>query len=325
MTNANVQRIGQINGSGDVDALFLKTFGGEVLTVFEEENIALAHTMTRSISSGKSAQFPATGTVGGEYHTAGNEITGLKMNTAEQIITIDDLLISHGFIANIDEAKAHYDLRSIFSTEMGRFLSNTMDKHILQVGVLAARSAHPVAGRQGGSVIGTANGQAPASANYLTNGDHLAQSLFIAAQTLDEKNIPAQDRVAFVRPAQYYNLVKSTNNLNKDWGGAGSYAEGNVLKIAGITILKTNHLPSANLTTDTSVLAGTGNKYRGDFSKTAALVMHKGAVGTVKLLDLGMEAAYDIRRQGTLMVAKMAVGHGILAPDCAIEVRQEAI
>jgi hypothetical protein len=43
--------------------------------------------------------------------------------------------------------------------------------------------------------------------------------------------------------------------------------------------------------------------------------MHKSAVATVKLLDLGMEAAYDIRRQGTLMVAKYAVGHGSLRPE----------
>jgi hypothetical protein len=47
--------------------------------------------------------------------------------------------------------------------------------------------------------------------------------------------------------------------------------------------------------------------------------MHKGAVGTVKLMDLSAEAAYDIRRQGHLMVAKYAVGHGVLRPESAVE------
>ena len=47
--------------------------------------------------------------------------------------------------------------------------------------------------------------------------------------------------------------------------------------------------------------------------------MHKGAVGTVKLMDLSTEAAYDIRRQGHLMVAKYAVGHGVLRPESAVE------
>jgi len=39
----------------------------------------------------------------------------------------------------------------------------------------------------------------------------------------------------------------------------------------------------------------------------------------VKLLDLGMESEYQISRQGTLMVAKYAVGHGVLRPEAAVE------
>jgi hypothetical protein len=170
MANANVTRIGQINGSGDVDALFLMQFAGEVLTAFEETNVALEHTMTRTINSGKSAQFPATGKVGGEYHVPGTEITGLNLKAAETVITIDDLLISHGFIANIDEAKTHYDLRSIYSTEMGRFLAKTMDKHLLQVGVLAARATNVVDGEPGGSVILTGEAGLPSTPNFNTNG-----------------------------------------------------------------------------------------------------------------------------------------------------------
>jgi hypothetical protein len=324
MVAANVVRVGQVNGAGDVDSLFLKVFAGEVLTAFEETNVALPYTQVRTISSGKSAQFPATGKVGGQYHVPGTEITGLTLNSAETVITIDDLLISHGFIANIDEAKQHYDFRSIFSTEMGRFLANTMDKHLLQVGVLAARATNVVSGEPGGSVILTGEPGLPASPNFMNNGDHLAAAIFAAAQKMDEKDIPAEDRVCFVRPAQYYNLVKATNNLNKDWGGLGSYAEGAILKIAGISIIKTNHLPNADLSAATGVTAGTGNKYRGNFANTAALVMHKVAVGTVKLLDMGMEAAYDIRRQGTLMVAKYAVGHGVLRPQAAVEIRNSA-
>jgi hypothetical protein len=51
------------------------------------------------------------------------------------------------------------------------------------------------------------------------------------------------------------------------------------------------------------------------------VVATKDAVGTVKLMDLAMESEYDIRRQGTLMVAKYALGHGVLRPSCAIELK----
>ena len=85
-------------------------------------------------------------------------------------------------------------------------------------------------------------------------------------------------------------------------------------------IVKTNHLPNTDVTTGT-LLAGTGDKYLGNFTTTVALALQKSALGTVRLLDLALESEYDIRRQGTLMVAKYAVGHGVLAPQAAIEIK----
>jgi len=52
------------------------------------------------------------------------------------------------------------------------------------------------------------------------------------------------------------------------------------------------------------------------------LVCHPSAVGTVKLLDLAVESEYDIRRQGTLMVAKYAMGHGVLRPEAAVGIKE---
>jgi len=324
MTAANPVRIGQINGAGDVDAMFLKVFAGEVLAAFEETNVALQHTQVRTITSGKSASFPAHGKVTAKYHTPGQEILGGTMQGAETIITIDDLLISDGFIPLIDEAKQHYDYRSMFSTEMGRALANTMDRHIFQVGVLAARSTNVVTGEPGGSVILTGEPGLPATPNFNTNGEHLAEALFIAAQKFDEKDVPENERVVFVRPAQYYALAKATKVINKDWDGRGSYADGTVFSVAGFNVVKTNHLPNTDLSAVTDVRAGTGNRYRGNFANTSALCLHKSAVSTVKLLDLGMESQWDIRRQGTLLVAKYAVGHGFTRPQAAIEIRNSA-
>jgi hypothetical protein len=53
--------------------------------------------------------------------------------------------------------------------------------------------------------------------------------------------------------------------------------------------------------------------------------MHPEALGTVQLGSFGMstEAEYDIRRQGVLMVSKMAVGHGVLRPECIIGIQTD--
>ena len=67
-----------------------------------------------------------------------------------------------------------------------------------------------------------------------------------------------------------------------DWGGAGVYADGTVLRVAGVQIVKSNNLPQANI----SAATGENNTYNGDFTNVKALVMQKQAIGTVKLMDL---------------------------------------
>jgi hypothetical protein len=307
MANATVNRIGQINGAGDTDAMFLKVFGGEVMTAFEESNVMQDKHMVRSIPNGKSAQFPATWKVSASYHTPGAEIVGQTSNVAERIITIDDLLISDVFLANIDEAMSHYDVRSVYTQEAGRALAREWDKNVLQLGVLAARASATVTGASGGTVL--------TNASYGTDGATLAGGMFSAAQKLDEKDVPESDRYMYIKPAQYYLMAQTTNVLNRDWGGSGVYAEGSVLKVAGISIVKTNNLPTTDLSADTPA------KYAGNFSTTVGLVMNKMAVGTVKLLDLAVESAYDVRRQGTLVVAKYALGSGVLRPECSVELK----
>ena len=198
---------------------------------------------------------------------------------------------------------------------MGNALARTVDQHLLQLAVLAAQASTTVNGENGGEVITDADAK--------TNAASLITSIFDAAQALDEKDVPENDRFCVVPPATYYNIVENDKILNRDFGGAnGVYAEGTVLKVAGINIVKSNTAVTA-FTDQSSSASTTGenNTYNGDFSNTAAVVFHKSAIGTVKLMDLAMESEYDIRRQGTLMVAKMALGHGILRPEAAVEIQ----
>jgi hypothetical protein len=312
MADAIVSRLGQINESGDPKALFLKVFAGEVLVSFRETNVVLPYVRQRTISSGKSAQFPVIGKNVASYHTPGQQILGGEIPHNEVVITIDDLLISPVFIANIDEAMNHYDVRGEYSSQCGIALANTLDRHLLQLGVLAARAPARIMGEPGGSVI--------TDANAGTDSNALVADIFAAAQKFDEKDVPENDRVVFLRPAEYYAIAQNTKVLNKDWGGAGVYSDGKVLRIAGMDVVKTNHLPNG-VVADGTVGAGTGNKYAGDFSTTVALAMQRSALGTVRLMELAMESEYQISRQGTLMVAKYAMGHGILAPQAAVEIK----
>lgn len=304
MTNTTVSRLGQINAAGAADALFLKLFGGEVLVEFERSTVFKDRHFVRQIANGKSAQFPLIGRATAGYHTPGNFIDATAINHAEKVITIDDLLVAATFIANIDEAMNHYDVRQPYSQELGRILAQTYDTNVAHCMVLGARASSPLTGRAGGSVID--------HEDMATDAAVLEAALFASAQALDEKYVPESDRSAFFRPAQFYLLAQRDKLINKELGGRGSIADGKLETVAGIELVKTNNVPSTNVNTGPS-------KYQGDFTDTVGIVANKMAAGTVKLLDLSMESEYEIRRQGTFMVAKYAVGHDYLRPDCAIE------
>jgi len=307
MADATVSRFGATDDqSGSKTALFLVKYAGEVLEEFDVRTVFLSRHTVRTIENGKSAQFPASGLGDASYHTPGTELLGTIVEHNQRLITIDDQLIAARFIANIDEAMNHYDVRSIYSKDVGRALARTFDKHVAQVGILAARASATVATGVGGQVITDADAD--------TNADSLVASLFSAAQNFDEKNIPDEGRFCFLRPAQYNLLVQNTDLINTLWGGAGSLAKGQIYEIAGFQLVKTNQLPSTNINSGPSA-------YQGNFSTTVALCMTADAVGTVKLIDVSTEMGYDMRRQGTLLLAKYAMGHGILRPECASEIK----
>ena len=325
------------------NALFLKKFSGEILQTFEESNIFKALHTIRTIENGKSAQFPVTGVASASYHTPGQNIADSgntylsDIKKTEKVINIDKMLIASTFLANIDDVKNHYDIRSVYANELGKALAVRFDSALAKVFIAAARSSASLTGGNTGGQLDVANNDfsagdvegTPAS----VSGAELVAALFSAAQKLDENDVPSDGRFCVLRPQEYYRLITgnvgdlaiSTSAVNKDVGGLGSIASGSIPQVAGISIYKSNHIPSENLDgsdpdgdADNNPFGGSTG-YNSDFRNSLGIVSHSAAVGTVKLLDLATESEYQIERQGTLFVAKYAMGHGVLRPECAIE------
>ena len=290
MSNATISSIGQVNSAGTADALFLKVFSNEVLTQFIRENQMLGMSTVRTLNQGaKSSAFPVTGFVSANYHTAGNEI---------------------------EELKNHYDVRAEYSRQMASALANKVDKHLLSLAILASRVTTP-------NVTGGNVGSEITDADCHTNATSLIDSVFEAIQKLDENNVPSDGRVCIVRPDQYYQLANVDKLVNRDFSkDNGDFGKGTVLSIGGVPIVKSNTAQEVYATDLSSAISGTNNTYNGDFTHTFAVVMHKSAVGTIKRKDLVMESTYDPRRIGSLMTARMLLGHGILRPESCVSIKK---
>jgi hypothetical protein len=315
MANATPSRYGSINNGADGSfandyALFLKVFGGEVLTTFNEKNVMMPLHVVRTIANGKTAQFPVTGKATAAYHVPGTEITGTAIPGNEVTINIDSQLIAPVFISNVDDAISHYDVRSEYSRLLARALAKQADEQLLRVGVLAARAAATVTGGNAGTVLA-------AGAGVETTAATLRSAIFNAKLNMDQKDVPEEDRYCILRPAQFKILAEDTTTLNRDWGGTGSLADGKPMMLAGFKLIWSNNLPTQGVV---AAVTGENNTYNGTFTNTVALCFQREAIGTVKLRDLVMESQYDIRRQGHLFLAKYQMGHGKLRPECAVEI-----
>lgn len=344
MANGNItpSRLGQSMGAGDTDALFLKVFGNEVLAAFEEANVMKELHTIRTISSGKSAQFPVLGTATAKYHTPGQDVfdAGNSYTTAikhrERVINIDDVLIAATSIANIDELKNHYDVRATYSSELGRALAKRFDLATLRTLAAAAETdadsrANPDAAQGTRIDLGTTTG-APAN---LSTAANIIQTFRVMAQTLDEKHVPSDGRFAILTPELYYLLTGSDNiAINRDFGGSGAVASGSIPQLLGIKIYSSPHIAdiAVNDVAGDDVNAKNNPFDDAEGSSDAKgyldagldvlqfLGGHTSAIGTVKLMDLAVESEYSMQKQSTLMLAKYAMGHGILRPDAAVSV-----
>lgn len=305
--------LGQVNGTGDEKELFQKYITGEAIKAFDETKVARPFTRERVIPHGKSASFLVYGTAKAAYLPRGQKIEGNNnMLHSEVVINIDDVLQSSVKILNIDEAMAYYEVRNEYSKQLGQSLANEEDKNLIQLMCLAGRTNATQADVKGGSQISAAGAD--------TDGQTLADMVFNARQIMKEKEVPyAKGEWAFfTTPAMYSLLAMTKDIINKDWGGAGVYADGTVLRIAGFDIVETNHIPTTNIAEKT----GQKNTYHGDFTNTLGVCVSKGAVGTVRLKDLTVEMTtgdYNIENQAVLIVAKYLQGHGILEPRRAVE------
>lgn len=299
---------GAVNNVGDDRALFLKVFSGEVITSFTENNVFMDNHRVRTIQSGKSAQFPLIGKTAGEaeYFTRGGVVNPDVIHQAEEIITVDDRLLKAVMIDSMDELLNHIDVRQEYAVQIGSTIARLLDKNVARTGILAARQANKVSGLPGGSTLVNATAKTDASA--------LADSMFLARQTFEEKDVHEAAK-AFVKPAQYFLLANGEDRMiNSDYSAGGSFSEGVASKVAGLSVVMTNNLPDSNV-------VGTHNgKYDVDATNTAALIMTNQAVGTVQLQGITSEMGYFMERQGDMLLSKVALGHGVLQPAHAIEV-----
>ncbi|EQB10382.1 major capsid protein [Novosphingobium lindaniclasticum] len=319
MANSTPNRPGQNQGAGDVRALMLDLFGGEVITAFETATVLRDKHQTKTLSKGKSFKFPAIWRASGGYHVPGTEIVGDQIPHTEITVDPDDKLVSSVFIADIDELLNHYDVRSPYTKELGEFLARHYDANVLRTLILAARAGALFPGDTGGTGL--------QNAAFTTDANALIEGFSAAKQAMDEKDVPVNSMPVhgLLKPAQWYLVARSDKNLNRDTnGGTASVRSMTLTTIDDIQVHKSN-IASGVFGADDSANAAIPAPYRAKFGTTVGVIWTPMAACSAIVQDPSFQIVDQPEKQGTLLISRMMVGTRKLRSKCAVELRTGAV
>ena len=348
-----LNRLGQIKGAAatwgpgaagvDADrALMLKLGSAEVLDAFMTACLFKGKTRERNIRGGKSVAFPITGKMGARYHKPGTPILGEGNDPSdlnERVITLDALMIADAAIYQLDELMSYFDVRQIYTTELGRALAYEYDKRVARIIYAAAATAVEPLAKDGtakpkgpanntgrvGKVIQLGTSYTGAGATRQAKGDALVDAIVDARIAFEKKDVSIDSMYAIFTPEDYYAITASSRAINTDFnggGGNGTIAQGTTARVAGIPIYSSNHVQQPAYV---NVAGDVNPDYAQDPSKCHGLIFNSEAVGVLTLLSPSLQMTgpeFRVQYQSDLMVARQALGMGILRAEsaCAITV-----
>lgn len=338
--NVYLSRTGQIKGSGatwgpgaagldDDRQLFLKLGTQEILDAFERNTVFKGRTRMRNIRGGKSAAFPITGKMEARYHKPMTPILGetnAPSDLNERVISLDALMIADAAVYDMDQLMSYFDVRRIYTTELGRALAYEYDRRVARMVYAAAKNTtEPLAKGVNAGRIGASE---TLSANYATGtaqvkGDELVQAIFNARTKLVKKDVPLDGMVCVLEPEAYHCVTQSSRAINTDFNAGvnnGSFAGGTTARVAGMPLIWSNHVQQPAYT----LVAGDHNSdYAQNLSKCVGLIFHEEAVGVLTLMEPSLQVTsgdFNIQYQSTLLVARQALGMGILRAEAAVAI-----
>lgn len=327
------QQIGKDQGkgmsAGDKLALFLKVFGGEVLTAFTRTSVTMNKHLVRSIQSGKSAQFPVLGRTKAAYLQPGENLDDKRkdMKHTEKTINIDGLLTADVLIYDIEDAMNHYDVRSEYTAQLGESLALAADGAVLaemaKLCNLPAASNENIAGLGTASVLGVGTA-ADLQGDQVKLGQAIIAQLTLARARLTKNYVPSADRTFYTTPDNYSAILAALMPNAANYQALIDPATGSIRNVMGFEVIEVPHLTAGGAGNDREdatseqkhafPATATGND-KVALDNVVGLFCHRSAVGTVKLKDMALERARRANYQADQIIAKYAMGHGGLRPE----------
>jgi hypothetical protein len=340
-------------GSAGTDKLWLPIWSGEVMTAYDQYRAFTSATESRTIASGRVAEFPIMGTVAlKSAWGAGEELVGNTNDHTSKTIAVQldaRPIATHFELDNIDLMISQWEYRSELARQAGQTLANARD---LQVGAYLVRAAAEGTLADDPRLVGAtgwrnslADSPMYAEVGFANLGTGDADAALLLLSKLEDfmvhlQEIDADTSSVFcaVDPRTFHDIralgvARESADLVggsgrpffggvADAGGLGAGLRDGManlqdrLEYMGVTIIKTNHMPTFDATGANEIGEA---RYNLSFATAGvkAVIWQPKAVAQLNSTGLKVDTVDDIRRNTTFTVASMMGGTGVLRPECA--------
>lgn len=246
------------------------------------------------------------------------DINQLSVNKRD--ITVDRTLTSRKKIDNWEKKAANFDMVAAAVDQNATSMAIKIDKMCVAQFDAAMLEAQLLAEDGSGKVVqDTAgvvdNALISTGTTSEAKGDALLEAIFAAGSVLDEKDQVGEQRYFAVAPSLYDKLVLSQKGINKDYntGNNGSIADGNILTIDGVMIVKSNNITTTGLASQAIGKALEGKTVAGWFYT-------KDVVGITELIGVNTDEWEEKKEKSYYVDVEYAAGFGVLNPASLVAV-----
>lgn len=298
------------NGAANNNDLARDVYYGIVFKIYRVALESAQFIATKVLQRGQSSiTFYANGKTTIRY--IANNLSAMTqgaMDFGKLTISPDDELYADNVVSERDERETPItDLATRIGTEQGEALKLHADK----IGFLALAKAAGTSAilpdlQSGLEVTGPA---------VKTDVAAFIETVKTAVATRANQGIHLAKEGAkiVVGPDLYYTLCNNKDFIDRQLGGVGGFISGQIERLFGLYIIMSSNIPSADLSDNTAITAAGENpnlildKYRGDYSKLAALILtpvKNGVAAVAKVVEADLRVVPGIKLLDT--------GHGIL-------------
>ena len=324
-------------GAAGANKLWLPLWSGEVINAYDHYNIFENLVTAKTLSGGFSWEFPVTGTVALKAAwNAGEELVGGDSSSTTFKVNLDPRpMAAHFETDNVDLLITQWDYRSELARQAGMTLANTRDTQ-LAASIVAACAIAPLAS----DPRGLTNSNFPQPVEVSTGApsaadDSVGLKILKAIEDyfvfMQENDYPVDNVYCVVTP-KVFQVIRAlgvtragdTNAFEKvplfgtggEYGGIGAplsmgmNALSDMLMYMGCKIIKSNHLPKAQLAIGAA-------KYNLNCSaiNLHGFIFQPEAVAGLSLMGMKVDTVQDVRRNTQFTVASMQKGTGVLRPE----------